>query len=135
MKNLNRRKFIKNATLTSAGLAISGALAAAETGQNIPFSKGEYMGGFAAPKLDKVRIAMIGVGYRGTGHAKQLAAIDGTEIVAVSDLYEDLAKRTANNCQEVGKGERHQILPYTMAVKMLGIDVGRSKTQCGFCQY
>jgi len=51
------------------------------------------MGDFAAPKIPKVRIAMIGVGARGTGHASQLASIEGTEVVAISDLYEDLAKR------------------------------------------
>ena len=58
-------------------------------------SGGTYMGDYKAPKLDKVRIAMIGVGARGSGHVKQLAAIEGTEIVAtISDLYEDLVDRS-----------------------------------------
>lgn len=68
----------------------------------------QYMGDFAAPKIDTVRIAFIGVGDRGAGHAMQLAEIEGTEIVAISDLYEDLAKKSADACVEWGKGQRHQ---------------------------
>lgn len=69
---------------------------------------GKYMGDFAAPKIDTVRCAFIGVGARGTGHATRLAAIEGTEIVAICDVYEDLAKRSKKNCEEVGKGQRHK---------------------------
>ncbi len=66
-----------------------------------------YMGDFAAPKLDTVRCAFIGVGDRGHEHAIQIAEIEGTEIVAISDLYEDLATKIAAQCKEKGKGERH----------------------------
>ena len=51
---------------------------------------------------------MIGVGYRGTGHTKQLATIEGTEIVGICDVYEDLTQKAATICQEIGKGEHHQ---------------------------
>ena len=71
-------------------------------------SGAQYMGDFAAPKLETVRCAFIGVGARGTGHARQIAEIEGTEVVAISDLYEDWAKRSENICKEKGKGERHQ---------------------------
>ena len=47
----------------------------------------QYMGDFAAPKIDLVKVAFIGVGARGIGHAKQIAAIGGTEVVAISDLF------------------------------------------------
>lgn len=67
-----------------------------------------YMGDFAAPKLETVRCAFIGVGSRGSGHARQIAEIEGTEVVAISDLYEDLAKKSADNCKEKGGGTRHQ---------------------------
>lgn len=108
MKKLNRRKFIRNTGVSTAGLALGTSFSNCSTVKTMPESGGTYMGDFAAPKIDKVRIAMIGVGYRGTGHAKQLATIEGTEIVAVSDLYEDWAKRTADNCVKVGAGQRHQ---------------------------
>ncbi len=70
--------------------------------------RAQYMGDFAAPKLETVRCAFIGVGARGSGHATQIAEIEGTEIVAISDLYTDLASKAADNCRGKGKGERHQ---------------------------
>ena len=66
------------------------------------------MGGFKAPKLDTVRVAFIGVGARGSGHASQIATIEGTEVVAICDLYDDLAQRSAKKCKENGKGRRHK---------------------------
>jgi len=66
-----------------------------------------YMGNYSAPKLKTVRVAFIGVGARGTGHARQIATIEGTEVVAISDLYQDLAQRSIDSCKEIGKGERH----------------------------
>lgn len=51
------------------------------------------MGDFAAPRLDRVRVALIGVGARGIGHALQLAAIDGVDVVAICDLHQDLVRR------------------------------------------
>ena len=95
-----RRSFLR--TLGGATAAMA-ALPALASGQAPPRRAGaKYMGDFAAPKLDKVRIAMIGVGARGSGHAGQLAAIEGTEIVAISDLYEDLAKRSEQRVQARG---------------------------------
>jgi len=69
-------------------------------------SGSQYMGDFAAPALQRVRCAFIGVGARGPGHARQIAEIEGTEIVAISDLYEDLAKKSAAECAEKGRGQR-----------------------------
>jgi len=86
-----RRHFLKIVGGATAAMAALPAFGGAQTPARRPGAK--YMGDFAAPKIDKVRIAMIGVGSRGTGHASQLASIEGTEIVAISDLYEDLAKR------------------------------------------
>ena len=57
------------------------------------------MGGFSAPKLETVRIAVIGVGARGPAHLKFSASLPGTEIVAISDLYEDLAKKMGRSSQ------------------------------------
>ena len=68
----------------------------------------QYMGDFSAPKLDIVRVAFIGVGARGSGHAKQIAAIEGTEVVGISDLYKDLAEKSSIICQEIGNGKRHK---------------------------
>ena len=109
MKNLNRRKFLKKTSLSSAILATGSLLGnCSNDNKSERKSTSIYMGDFAAPKLKKVRVAFIGVGARGTGHAKQIATIDGTEIVAISDLYKDLVERSKTNSIEIGKGERHK---------------------------
>jgi len=112
MKSLNRRNFLKKTTLSTASLYLaSTSLACTQENEANP-SGGTYMGDFQASKLDKVRIAMIGVGARGSGHARQLAAIEGTEIVAIADLYEDLVDRSVRNCQEAGAGRHQNIQRY-----------------------
>ncbi len=96
-----RRSFLKTLGGATAAMAALPALASGQAAA--PRKAGaSYMGDFAAPKLPKVRIAMIGVGARGTGHASQLASIEGTEIVAISDLYEDLARRADQRVQAKG---------------------------------
>lgn len=53
------------------------------------------MGGFKAPKLNKVKVAFVGVGARGSSHVGQMAVIEGAEIVGICDLYQDLADKSA----------------------------------------
>jgi predicted dehydrogenase len=98
----NRRNFIKTLGALGAGLTFG----CAGTGKTAAIRRSggtRYMGDFAAPKIEKVRWGMIGVGSRGTGHARQLAQIEGSEVVAVCDLYEDWANRSAKNIVRFGK--------------------------------
>ena len=107
MKNLNRRNFIKKTSLSSAAIfSASSSLSGLDYKDRD--SESNYMGDFVAPKIDNIKAAFIGVGARGTGHAKQIASINGTEVVAICDLYKDLAERSKNNCTEIGKGQRHK---------------------------
>jgi predicted dehydrogenase len=98
----SRRSFIKTLGVLGAGFAFSGAVPAARAAA-WRFSRAPYMGDFAAPKLERVRWGMIGVGTRGTGHARQLAQIEGSDVVAICDLYEDWANRSAKNIVRFGK--------------------------------
>ena len=41
-------------------------------------------------------------------HVEQISSITGTEVVAICDLYEDLAKRSYNKSKSIGKGTRHK---------------------------
>ena len=107
MKDHSRRDFIKKTSMSTALLAAGPALAGESKYRSVAPSA-EYMGGFAAPKLERVRCAFIGVGNRGSGHAQQVASIAGAEIVAISDLYEDLAAKVAAECKSIGEGNRHQ---------------------------
>ncbi len=106
MKHLDRRSFIRKSTLSAAGVAALNTLAAEEMPTRP--SQSRYMGDFAAPKLEELRIAIIGVGARGPGHLHFLSKLDGCEIVAISDLYEDLVMKEKRYCEDVGQGKRHK---------------------------
>ena len=83
MKNFDRRKFIKTTSLSAAFASSSNLFS------NKPRSSDQkYMGDFAAPRLDKIKIALIGVGSRGQGHVKRFGSFPNTQIVAISDLHE-----------------------------------------------
>jgi predicted dehydrogenase len=112
MAKIGRRNFLKKTSLSVASLYMASTVACATDKENQP-SGGSYMGDFAAPTLETVRIAIIGVGARGSGHASQLASIEGTEIVAIADVYEDLVARSIAKCIEVGKGRHQNIAPYS----------------------
>jgi len=110
--NTNRRDFLKTLGLTGAGLAAGDALvsqaasgapvAADAVGPSARRAGARYLGDFAAPKLGTVRWGAIGVGARGSGHVEQLAQIEGSQVVAISDLYEDLAKRSSQAAAKLG---------------------------------
>ena len=47
------------------------------------------MCGYAAPKIETVRVAVVGLGMRGSDAVERLSYIDGLEIVALCDKYPD----------------------------------------------
>jgi hypothetical protein len=87
MKN-NRRQFLGSAGLAGGGLAGSPsfmkgfALAPNQQATRKQFN----MSGFAAPKLETVRVGIIGLGNRGPGHLNTLRHIQGVEIRALCDV-------------------------------------------------
>lgn len=60
------------------------------------------MAGFAAPKLDTVRVALIGVGARGSGHLGDLMKLDGVEIKAIADNHQPTADRAKETTDKAG---------------------------------
>ena len=98
MKKINRRKFIKNSSLTAA-TAITSNFISSSYNENIPISEGKYMGDFSAPKLNNIRVAFIGVGARGSGHLAYFGGIPNTKVVAVSDLYKDNIENSIKRLQ------------------------------------
>ncbi len=58
------------------------------------------MGGFAAPKLARVRFGIIGVGERGGLLARVLTAVEGAEIAAICDLKRADAEAAAEAVAE-----------------------------------
>lgn len=107
MKSINRRNFLRKTSLTGVAIGINPMLVDASTSSERPFSH-SYMGDFEAPKLETVRAAFIGVGARGPGHLKFFAGLPGTEVVAICDLYEDLATKWSEEAKAIGKGKQHK---------------------------
>lgn len=54
----------------------------------------EHMVGFAAPKLETVRIGVIGLGMRGPDAVDRFCHIPGAEVVALCDLHQDRVEKT-----------------------------------------
>ena len=100
----NRRQFLK--TSAKATLA-TGSLVGHSSFAPPPRPGAHYMGDYAAPPLPTVRGAFIGVGARGPQHLHNFAAMPGTEVVAVCDLYEDLVTAQIDHAVTLGKGARH----------------------------
>ncbi len=83
--NSNRRDFLKNASLLSSAAIVLPSINNAAVAAAPRFNMWRY----GAPKIDKVRIAVIGLGMRGPGAVDRLSYIDGTEIVALCDRHAD----------------------------------------------
>lgn len=92
----NRRQFIRNLTLGSGALA-TGITATANEYSDFVYPAKQpslfNMCGYAAPKMDKVRIGIIGLGNRGPGAVERMTFIEGAEIVALCDKYPDRVEK------------------------------------------
>ena len=97
-----RRSFLKTLGGLTAGMATFPTLARAQSATPARPATAKYMGDFAAPKLDKIKVAIIGVGARGSGHAAQLATLDGVDFVGVCDVRENAAKSAQANVTQHG---------------------------------
>ncbi len=53
--------------------------------KSVPKAAGATMLGVPFEKLATVRVGFIGVGGRGAGHVRQIASVDGTQVVALYD--------------------------------------------------
>lgn len=109
----SRRRFLQQLGLLTGSFALASVAQAAPDGRPAAAARSEnvdgvpsrpfgaaYMGGFCAPALETVRIAVIGVGDRGYPHVAQLSVIEGADVVGICDLYQDLADRAANYAQK-----------------------------------
>jgi len=93
----SRRYFLRTLGAAAASFPFMGRAALPPRAAGV-----RYMGDFAAPKLEKVKVAIIGVGARGMGHARQLATLEGVDFVAICDLQEDRALRAAGDVTKKG---------------------------------
>ena len=113
----NRRDFLKLSGLAGIGIAGAGIVpgcAATNSGKSksnldsirvLAMQKHTQrfnMSGYAAPKIDTVRIGIIGLGARGEDTISVLPHIDGIDIKAVCDLVPARAEAAKKQLQSVG---------------------------------
>ena len=81
----SRRSFLTGVASVGLGLAVAGRAAAAKRG---PKAARRYRlpAGFAAPPLETVRMAFVGVGLQGGSHVRNFLKIPGVEIKAICDI-------------------------------------------------
>jgi len=107
MKN-NRRDFLKLTGLTGFSLIGTHLLgnAAGLTSDvhefQVPGGQRFNMSGYAAPKLDTVRVGFIGLGMRGPAHLKNMTKLEGVEIKALCDIRPEYAKKAKESIEPSG---------------------------------
>ncbi|MCG8044344.1 MAG: Gfo/Idh/MocA family oxidoreductase [Candidatus Thiodiazotropha endolucinida] len=69
--------------------------------------------------MDKIRTAVIGVGYLGRYHAQKYAALDDSELVAVVDIDPDTAAHVAKECDTEALTDYHELLDRVDAVSVV----------------
>jgi len=109
----NRRKFLKNLTIGTGALTTglpafaSQVIATSDEQMDRSFewqNKNQHfnMCGYAAPKMDKVRIGIIGLGQRGPAAVERMSFIEGAEIKALCDKLPERATAAQKILEKVG---------------------------------
>lgn len=111
MKN-NRRNFLKLTSLIGLSVAsgdiMKGFASEPQNKNSVETHSGERhnqifnMSGYAAPKLDTVRVGFIGLGQRGPTHLKNMTKLEGVEIKALCDIRPEFAKRAQKSIESSG---------------------------------
>src|SRR3712207_4387114 len=108
MKN-NCREFLKLSGLVGAVILAGGVNPGSSNAQVIDGSASRKayiqkfnMSGYAAPKLDTVRLGFIGLGNRGPTHLQHATKLEGVEIKALCDLRPEKVASANKLCQTAG---------------------------------
>jgi len=99
----NRRNFLKNASLMTGAVAALPTVAKEVSMESVQKKPQHFnMSGYAAPKIDKVRIGFIGLGQRGPGAVQRMSRIDGVEIKALCDKIPERASKAQHILTKAG---------------------------------
>src|ERR687890_455803 len=93
----NRRDFLKFTGLAGLGFATGMVKGFANETEKDPvwtqyekFDDQQFnMSGYAAPKINTVRVGFIGLGQRGPTHLTNMTKMDGVSIMALCDIREE----------------------------------------------
>jgi predicted dehydrogenase len=101
-----RREFLKSTglaglSLFGAGSALAGDLTTLPLEAKYGASRFQSfnMCGFAAPKIETVRVGVVGLGQRGPGAVNRLSKIEGVEIKALCDLRPEMAEKAKKSLE------------------------------------
>jgi len=101
-----RREFLKLSGLAGLGVVGTGfkGLSLEEQKHVLAQSKRSHtqrfnMSGYAAPKLDVVRVGIVGLGSRGPGAVNRLSKIEGVEIKALCDLLPEMVDKVVKSLE------------------------------------
>ena len=120
--NTSRRELLFNA----ASLAATAMSAGCVSG-GLKLTGGGSMSGFVAPKLKRIRVAMVGLGSRGYWALTRLVEIPGVDIVAVADNNPEvlakcrkfLAEKKLPAAKEFGGDEGYKAMCDTVPADVL----------------
>ena len=103
----NRRKFIKTLVTGTGAIVALPALDGKWESEQIGDSNAQRfnMCGYAAPKIETVRIGVAGLGMRGSEAVERLSFIDGLEIVALCDKYPDRITRSQKTLEKMKRSK------------------------------
>ncbi|MEJ7770085.1 MAG: Gfo/Idh/MocA family oxidoreductase [Chitinophagaceae bacterium] len=108
----NRRNFLKLTGLTGLGLAggILKGFAGVHDSDGNPARRDESlkadrfnMSGYAAPKLETVRVGFIGLGQRGPTHLKNMTKMGGVSVMGLCDVREESALNAKKLMKDTGQ--------------------------------
>ncbi len=94
--NMKRNDFLLGATLAAGAVPMAGSAKLFGGSQR-------NMCGYAAPKLDKIRVGIIGLGMRGKGAVKRMSNIKDVEIVALCDLRPEMVEKAQKILTDAGR--------------------------------
>jgi hypothetical protein len=108
----NRRNFLKLSALTGLGFAggiVKGFAKELETpGVLTPYDE-KYraqqfnMSGYAAPKIDNVRVGFIGLGQRGPTHLNAMTKLSGVSIMGLCDIRDEKVQKAQKLIEKSGQ--------------------------------
>jgi hypothetical protein len=99
---MNRREVIRAAGAMGATLALAPLTGAGGTTPT-PQAKGKSVAGLTTPKMDRVRVAFIGVGARGSGHVSTMLTLDGVDITGICDTHKPSLDAAIKQCVDKGR--------------------------------
>jgi hypothetical protein len=101
---MKKREFLKIAGLGTLGIAGTNAKVTGTPDIVVPRDKKQVfnMSGYAAPKMDVVRIGYIGMGNRGGGAIKRIVHLASVQVKGIADILPEKADNARKFLTEAG---------------------------------